>query len=110
MDLTSTDRDPIEVLADEFLARRRRGEHPTIGEYAARYPALAEAIRAVFPAMALVEDLGPGTEPAGDRPPARVAASEQVGDYRIVREIGRGGMGILHAAEQVSPPRPRAPH
>jgi WD40 repeat protein/serine/threonine protein kinase/tetratricopeptide (TPR) repeat protein len=102
MDPTSSDRDPIEALAEEFLARRRRGEHPTIAEYAERYPALAEGIRAVFPAMALVEDLGPGTEPAGDRPSARLASSEQVGDYRIVREIGRGGMGIVYEAEQVS--------
>lgn len=31
-----------------------------------------------------------------------VALPEQIGDYRIVREIGRGGMGIIFEAEQYS--------
>ena len=104
MDSSSSDRDPIETLAEEFLARRRRGERPTVEEYAARHPALAEAIRAVFPAMILVDELGAGAgaAPTGDRPATRVSESEQVGDYRIVREIGRGGMGVVYEAEQVS--------
>ena len=36
------DRDPIEVVADSFLARFRAGERPSIEEYAARHPELAE--------------------------------------------------------------------
>ncbi len=102
MDTTSSGRDPIEALADEFLARRRRGERPTVEEYAARYPALAEAIRGVFPAMALVDELGPSTESEVNGRPAAASESGQVGDYRIVREIGRGGMGVVYEAEQVS--------
>src|SRR5262249_44289196 len=30
-------RDPVELLVDEFLQRRRRGERPTVEEYAARH-------------------------------------------------------------------------
>ena len=41
-----TERDPVEALADDYVARRRRGETPTIDEYAARCPERAEEIRA----------------------------------------------------------------
>jgi hypothetical protein len=44
-DLTSgADRNPIEVVAEEFVERRRRGECPAFSEYTRRYPELADAI------------------------------------------------------------------
>jgi serine/threonine protein kinase len=92
-----TDRDPIDVLAEEFVARYRRGEGPSIEEYARRYPDLAGDIHALFPAATLLEDLkGPPPAPAAGPVPTRL------GDFRLIREIGRGGMGIVYEAEQVS--------
>src|SRR5690242_21227587 len=41
-----------------------------------------------------------GDEPKTDQPAA--AALQQLGDYRIIREIGHGGMGVVYEAEQVS--------
>ena len=48
----------MELLAEEFLERRRRGERPTVEEYEARHPELAAAIRDLFPALLLMENLG----------------------------------------------------
>src|SRR5262245_28190346 len=44
-------------LAEEFVERHRSGETPSIEEYIDRHPELADRIREVFPAMAMVEDI-----------------------------------------------------
>jgi WD40 repeat protein/serine/threonine protein kinase/tetratricopeptide (TPR) repeat protein len=94
----------LDQLAEEFAERHRRGERPSLREYTSRYPDLANEIRELFPALVEVEQVeddrrvdstGPTTRP-GPAPP------RQVGDYRIVREVGRGGMGVVYEAEQVS--------
>ena len=50
--------DPIDDLADAFLERYRRGERPSLSEYTAKHPELAERIRAVFPALVVMEEFG----------------------------------------------------
>src|SRR5438309_1614391 len=65
----SSERDPVEVLAEEYFARQRRGERPTVDEYADRHPALAERIRRLFPTLALLEEFVPPAPP----PPRRAA-------------------------------------
>src|SRR6516165_2843615 len=107
MSLPESDAISVEALAEEFLERRRRGERPTLAEYAARYPELADEIRAFFPVLGLVEDYKPGSgdltgsllsgAKLGEGPPL-----ERLGDFRILREVGRGGMGIVYEAEQES--------
>ncbi|QEH31955.1 Serine/threonine-protein kinase pkn5 [Aquisphaera giovannonii] len=104
---TDDGRNPVEALAEEFLGRRRRGEEATPEDYARDYPELADEILAVFPALLMMEDLGassggrtgPITSAGGVAPGA---TSGRLGEFRLIREVGRGGMGVVYEAEQES--------
>ncbi len=103
MDEIAPDRDPLEALAEEFTRRQRAGESPSVEEYVARHPNLAEGIRELFPAIVAMERLKARRErTSGGSASLGPVQLERLGDFRIIREIGRGGMGIVFAAEQES--------
>ncbi len=54
----SSGRDPLGPILDSFLRRFRKGERPSLTEYIGRYPALADEIRELFPALVELEQLG----------------------------------------------------
>ena len=58
--------DPVGRLAENFVARYRRGERPALAEYTAQYPELADRIREVFPMMVLIEEAGSGSDASSE--------------------------------------------
>ncbi|MEM6777466.1 MAG: serine/threonine-protein kinase [Planctomycetota bacterium] len=80
----------IDELADEFLTRCLRGADPDIDDYCDAYPWLEQEIRQLFPMLRLLES---------NKASGRILdVPEIVGPYRVVREIGRGGMGFVFEA------------
>jgi eukaryotic-like serine/threonine-protein kinase len=97
------DRLMAEVVA-EITDRLHAGEAVDVAKYMTRYPDLADRLR---PMLAALDVLAQFSSSVGsNRPSGTSVAGEELGgtlgDFRIVREVGRGGMGVVYEAEQVS--------
>lgn len=89
-------RDPLELLATQFLEESRQGKRPRVEEYAARYPRLAGELRELLSTLLALEEMKSRQELASVRQPLPEHWNiTRLGEFRVLREIGRGGMGVV---------------
>ena len=94
---SSPDAELAEAL-ERYLADLEAGKAPDIEEYLKRHPRVADRLRKCLQSLRCVEQAGGRLEPTDLSDPG----PRTLGDYRLIREIGRGGMGIVYEAEQLS--------
>jgi tetratricopeptide (TPR) repeat protein len=97
--------DPVLAdLIDEISRKLGAGEPVDLDAYLRDCPEQAEPLRHLLPALHMMARLGAGGSSAA-APPAHdpsVPRPGPLGDFLIRREVGRGGMGVVYEAEQLS--------
>ena len=86
--------DPVDVLVDEFLDRHRRGERPSLTEFAQEHPEHAERIRSLVPAMLVLEDFGGSGSARSPTSLLRLLGClSSLGDYILLHRSGLAEWG-----------------
>ncbi|HZW30120.1 MAG TPA: protein kinase [Isosphaeraceae bacterium] len=107
---TSTARDAaLAELVEGYLARLQAGEAVSPHEFAATHPEHAERLIRLLPALELMDDVRRSSIHPGSRLSLTPVLMESpgiapglLGDFQILREVGRGGMGVVYEARQLS--------
>jgi eukaryotic-like serine/threonine-protein kinase len=92
----------LAVVIEELTARLQAGEPVDADEVMREHPEHAGELRELLPTMARLVSLSRPSTAGNASPWAAGESLRALGDFRIRREVGRGGMGIVYEAEQVS--------
>ena len=96
----------LDNVLEELANRLQAGEPVDRAAILARFPEQAESLRRLLPAMELMAQLGMSGGSVRGVGSSTIGPLDAglgiLGDFRIIREVGRGGMGVVYEAEQIS--------
>ena len=103
------DEDPRLLEAvQEYMTAVEAGRRPSQQELRAKYPEIADELSQCIQGLAFVNSAAAQIKAASPLAPDSsdsaidMIAAKPLGDFKLVREIGRGGMGVVYEAEQTS--------
>ncbi len=84
---------------DEYLKLLESGFAPEVEQFLLAYPELADGLRGQIEALREIHQAAASLQPVS---PAMAPRQGWLGSYRLIREIGRGGMGVVFEAEDTT--------
>ena len=102
-DLVDDDPELLAALR-EYQAALDAGMRPDRAEFLGRFPGCAEELADCLDGLDFLQSAAPSLQLPEVLPQARVPLPTEgtLGDFRLMREIGRGGMGVVYEALQIS--------
>ncbi len=89
------------LLQLDIRYRRRRQENPRSDEYSDRFPGFAQHIRRAFDESTIASMYAPAGTSEIASAALQLPAANRLGDYELLRELGRGGFGVVYEARHV---------
>src|SRR5262245_23300014 len=89
-------------LVGDVAGRLRAGESVDLESVIRQHPQYADQLRELIPAVAALAELDATPAEPSNGSAAQPEMGGTIGEFQLLREIGRGGMGIVYEAEQLS--------
>ena len=104
--LATADESAVAEAMEIYMAEVEAGHNPDRREFLARFPEIADSLEIQLKGLDFLNGIAPQAQTAGagegNDEQDLISSRGSLGDFRLIRQIGRGGMGVVYEAEQLS--------